>query len=147
MSDNFQPTNPWLKTHSKEIKTNIQNLVKNSNFFIDINDSIVFNIIKGNDLSKKIKDNLESVVDSDNILFGVLPDLVLDSSIIVTSSDTPNHNFYYDKANFMLYINIYDKTASELIVNAQSFTPFFLNPNGNSSERLKFIYKILNFSN
>jgi hypothetical protein len=146
MSRIFEPNNPWLKLHANEINSVLQDLIKDSNFFINIPESLTFNIIKASKLSRSIKDKLPSVLDNDNIIYGILPDVVLDSSISVTSSDEPNHNFYYDKNNFVLYINIHNNTlANDWIVKGQSYRQFYLKRDGKSGERLQFEYKILNW--
>ena len=148
MSRIFEPNNPWLKCNFNEINSVIQDLIKDSNFFINIHDSLTFNIIKASELSRPIRDKLPSVLDNDNIIYGILPDVVLDKSISVTSSDEPTHNFYYDKNNFVLYINIHNNTlANDWIVKAQSYRNFFLQIDGKISERLQFEYRILNWIN
>lgn len=140
-------TNPWLIKNAPEIRSELKNLVKNSNFFFKPFIQVKFSSIKACNLSENIKKFLTFTSDDDNIVFGILPDMILNNSIEVTLSESPNNNFYYDKTSFMLYINLYSKTlGNNPIVKAQSNNIFLVNKkdiaNG-PGERIQFTYSII----
>jgi len=142
MATNFKPSHPWLIKNAPTIKSKVQSLIQNSDFFIDINVPVQFSVIKAEKLDNNIRNNL-SASDDNNIAFGVLPDVLLPNSININIENTSNPNFFYDFNNFTLYINIYSKTLKDQhIVKGESYKLFLRSIENPKGERLRLSYTL-----
>jgi hypothetical protein len=125
--------------HKNEITQLINQSIKENNLLSKITDNLVFNCVKGEKLTDEIKKKINAS-DENIIVFGVIPDLILEESILIFKNNVVNNYYYFKDNEFTIYINMFDlKKNDSLEIRAESKIGFFKE----NVARLKFNYEIL----